>query len=97
MLILTRKTGEEITIGENVKLRVLGVQEGQVKIGIDAPRDLKIYRGEIYEQIQQQNVRATMTGKDSVAKAADLLSGNLRISKKAKPPQGGTITHGRIG
>ncbi len=74
MLILTRKIGEEITIGEHVTVKVLAVQEGQVKIGIVAPRELKIYRREIYEQIQQQNVRATKIEKSSVAKAAGMLS-----------------------
>ncbi|MDH3252222.1 MAG: carbon storage regulator CsrA [Ignavibacteria bacterium] len=88
MLILTRKTGEEITIGENVTVRVIAVQEGQVKLGIEAPKELKIYRGEIYELIQQQNMKATQISKSSVAKAAGLLSGSNLRSKKGGPGTG---------
>jgi carbon storage regulator len=85
MLILTRKTGEEITIGENVTVRVIAVQEGQVKLGIEAPKELKIYRGEIYELIQQQNIRAAQISKTSVAKAAGLLSAGKRKPAKNNP------------
>jgi carbon storage regulator len=87
MLILTRKIGEEITIGENVTVKVLAVQEGQVKIGIVAPRALKIYRKEIYEQIQQQNVRATKIEKSSVARAAGLLSESRRQGGTRNPQE----------
>ncbi len=80
MLILTRKTGEEIAIGEHVTVRVVAVQDGQVKLGIEAPKELKIYRGEIYELIQQQNIRAAQISKTSVAKAAGLLTAGRRKS-----------------
>jgi carbon storage regulator len=83
MLILTRKTGEEITIGEHVTVRVVAVQEGQVKLGIEAPKELKIYRGEIYELIQQQNIRAAQISKTSVAKAAGLLTAEKRKSAES--------------
>jgi carbon storage regulator len=85
MLILTRKIGEEITIGEQVTVKVLAIQEGQVKIGIVAPRELKIFRREIYEQIQQQNVAATKIEKSSVAKAAGMLSESRRQTGTRHP------------
>ena len=55
MLILTRKVGESIMIGDSVEVKVLGVRAGQIKIGIEAPRDLKVHREEIYERIQAEN------------------------------------------
>ena len=55
MLVLTRKNGQSIHIGENIRITVLHVQGEQVKIGIEAPKSLEIYRSEIYEQIQAEN------------------------------------------
>lgn len=49
MLVLSRKTDEGIMIGENVTIRVLGVKGNQVRIGIDAPRDVKVNRAEVIE------------------------------------------------
>lgn len=59
MLILTRKVGESIMIGDSVEVKVLGLRAGQIKIGIEAPKDLKVHREEIYERIQaeQENER----------------------------------------
>jgi len=50
MLILTRKAGETITIGDNVHIKVLSMKGGQVRIGIDAPQSVSIYRDEIYSK-----------------------------------------------
>lgn len=52
MLILTRKLGESIRIGDDVSITVLGVQGQQVKQGIDAPDDVAVHREEIYQRIQ---------------------------------------------
>ncbi len=49
MLVLSRKTDEGIMIGENVTIRVLGVKGNQVRIGVDAPRDVKVNRAEVIE------------------------------------------------
>lgn len=54
MLILTRKVGESIMIGEDVEVKVLGLRAGQIKIGIEAPKDLKVHREEIYERIRAE-------------------------------------------
>ena len=51
MLILTRRVGEKLVIGDNVKVTVLGVKGHQVRIGIDAPRDVTVNREEIYQRI----------------------------------------------
>ncbi|HEU4436099.1 MAG TPA: carbon storage regulator CsrA, partial [candidate division Zixibacteria bacterium] len=52
MLILTRKIGESITIGEQVKITVLGVFGRQVRLGVDAPPDVLVHREEVYVKIQ---------------------------------------------
>ncbi len=54
MLILTRKIGEVIMIGEDIMVKVLGVRSGQVKIGIEAPRALPVHRHEIFERIKSE-------------------------------------------
>lgn len=52
MLILTRKVGESLMIGDEVTITVLGVKGNQVRIGVNAPRDVAVHREEIYERIQ---------------------------------------------
>ena len=54
MLILTRRVGEKLIIGENVTVTVLGVKGNQIRIGIDAPRDVQVNREEIFERIQKE-------------------------------------------
>ena len=58
MLILTRKSGESITIGDDVKITVIEVKGKQVRIGIDAPRNYIIHREDVYIRIQEENKRA---------------------------------------
>ena len=58
MLVLTRKLGENIRIGDQVKITVLEVRSGQVKLGIEAPPEVKVHREEIYARIQEENRRA---------------------------------------
>ena len=58
MLVLTRKLGENIRIGDNVKVTVLELKGGQVKLGIEAPPDIPIHREEIFNRIQQENRKA---------------------------------------
>ena len=52
MLVLTRRLGEAITIGDNVKLIVVEIDGNQVKLGIEAPREIEIYREELFEKIK---------------------------------------------
>lgn len=53
MLILTRKVGESLLIGDNVSITVLSVRGNQVKIGVDAPKDVSVHREEIYRRIKE--------------------------------------------
>jgi carbon storage regulator len=58
MLILTRRVGETITIGSEIKVTVLGVSGAQVRVGIDAPKDVAVHREEIYARIQAEEAGA---------------------------------------
>ncbi len=58
MLVLTRKPGETVMLGEDIQVKIVSVDGDQVKIGIEAPRALKIYRREVYEAIQKENEAA---------------------------------------
>ena len=67
MQILTRKSGESITIGDDVKITVVEVKGKQVRIGIDAPRSYMIHREEVYLSIQEENRRAAKESPISIA------------------------------
>lgn len=54
MLILTRRVGETVMIGDNVTVTVLGVKGNQVRLGVNAPKDVAVHREEIYERIKQE-------------------------------------------
>ncbi|GMR05335.1 MAG: carbon storage regulator CsrA [Thermodesulfobacteriota bacterium] len=71
MLVLTRKSGETIRIGDNIRVVVVEVKDNHVKLGIDAPQDCTIHREEIYLKIQEDNIRASSLPKD----VADALKG----------------------
>jgi carbon storage regulator len=59
MLVLTRKTGEAIQIGDDIEITVLSVKGDQVKLGINAPKNIEIHRKEIYVSIQEENEQAS--------------------------------------
>lgn len=58
MLILTRRVGERLMIGEDVHVTVLSVQGNQVRIGIDAPKDVAVHREEVFKRLQQEQEQA---------------------------------------
>lgn len=78
MLVLTRKIGEGILIGDDVTIKIIEMKGGGVRIGIDAPRSKKIYRQEVYDRIIEENKIASQWNMD----ALDSLSTNLSSEKK---------------
>lgn len=72
MLVLSRKKDESIMIGDQIELKILSVEGDQVKLGIIAPKNIKVYRSEVYLSIQEQN-------KESLNISPELIK---QISKK---------------
>ncbi|MBP0050148.1 carbon storage regulator CsrA [Marinobacterium sp. AK62] len=57
MLILTRRVGETLMVGDDVTVTVLGVKGNQVRIGVNAPKDVSVHREEIYQRIQREKLQ----------------------------------------
>lgn len=55
MLILTRRVGESVVIGDNISITILGVKGNQVRVGVKAPKDVSVHREEIFERIKREN------------------------------------------
>jgi carbon storage regulator len=73
MLVLTRKLGESIAIDDHIKIVVVQIKGKQVRLGIEAPKETKIHREEVYLAIQEQNKAASSTSSDDTKKVAKLL------------------------
>lgn len=80
MLVLTRKAGEGITIGDDITIKIIEMKGGGVRVGIDAPQNKKIYRQEVYERISNENKEAAQWNPADL----DTISMNLSIGKKKK-------------
>jgi len=65
MLILTRRVNEAVMIGDGITITVLGVKGGQVRLGINAPRDVAVHREEIFQRIDHDKTASTPTSTDS--------------------------------
>ncbi|MER2010133.1 MAG: carbon storage regulator CsrA [Psychrobacillus sp.] len=68
MLVLSRKKGETIMIGDQIEVKVISVEGDQVKLGILAPKSVKVHRSEVFEAIQQQNKEALASSVDALKK-----------------------------
>ena len=75
MLVLTRKRSESIVIGDHIEITVLAIVSEKVRLGIQAPRDIPVYRKEIYLEIQQQKLEAGTSARAEVDEALKRLSG----------------------
>ncbi len=70
MLVLTRKLNQSIQIGDNIEIKILAIEGEQIKIGINAPKNIDIHRKEIYLAIQEENSKATGASIDLLKKLA---------------------------
>ena len=84
MLILTRKLGESITIGDDIKVSVLGVHGRQVRLGIDAPLNVIVHREEVYVRIRQENRDASKSAKRDILGVVNMIKN--KIKGKNIPP-----------
>lgn len=73
MLVLTRKLGESIAIDDHIKIRVVQIKGKQVRLGIEAPKDTKIHREEVYMAIQDQNQQSVVVSTEKVKNISKLL------------------------
>ncbi|GLI38479.1 carbon storage regulator CsrA [Geobacter hydrogenophilus] len=75
MLVLTRKMGETITIGDQIRIKVVEMKGNQVRLGIEAPGDMRIYREEIYLKVQKENQIAATWNLDDLEQAVNFAAG----------------------
>lgn len=89
MLILTRKLGESINIGDEIKVTVLGVFGRQVRLGVDAPPTVIVHREEVYLKIQDENRAASHSIKEDLSKIAGYLRDIVRkdLPRDAAQPE----------
>jgi carbon storage regulator len=81
MLILTRKLGERITIGDDITITLLEIKGAQVKLGIKAPKSISIHRQEIYERIRKQNLSSSAASTSDLSEAISIFRINRSKGK----------------
>ena len=74
MLILTRKPGESILIGDDIEVTITSIDQNKVRVGIKGPAHVPIYREELYRKIQKENRAAALIGKDEFESLLDIYS-----------------------
>ena len=84
MLVFTRKRDQSIVIGDGIEIRVLRVGRDGVRIGVNAPRDIRVHRKEIYEIVGAANISAASTRPATVERVAERLRTRLAQSQKTK-------------
>ena len=84
MLVLTRKVGEGISIGDDIKIVVMQIKGKQVRLGIKASPSTVVHREEVYQRIQDENRQASTTDVESVEQAAEMF-GETDLQKLGSP------------
>ncbi len=87
MLVLTRKPGESLYIGDDIKVTLMEIKGNQVRVGVAAPSSVRIYREEIYLQILEENQSAAALSKDSVTDLGQV----AKVWKDSKPKTIGVL------
>ena len=82
MLVLTRKSNESVVINNNIEIKILNVRSDQVSIGFAAPREVSIYRKEVHEAIQQENIHAAARSASAISKIRSSLGEHLEKSRQ---------------
>jgi len=78
MLVLSRKLGEVIAIGDKIRITVVEVKGNHVRLGIEAPQDLRIYRQEIYDMVQKENSQAAEWSLADLEQAAAVIGSGTK-------------------
>ncbi len=73
MLILSRKTDQQIKIGENITITIIDIKGDQVKIGVEAPKEVKVFRQEVFNAIKNENTAASIVNNDAVSALSKIL------------------------
>lgn len=83
MLVLTRRLGETIVIGDDITIKIVDIHGKQIRIGIEAPKEISVYRGEIYDRIMQENKAAA----EAANVQNDTITDNMRqlLQQKSLP------------
>jgi len=74
VLVLTRKVGERIQIGDDISITIMEIKGKQVRVGIEAPAQVKVHREEIYQRIRQENINAAQVDLTDFDRVKDLLA-----------------------
>lgn len=82
MLVLSRKNGQKIIINDNIEITILESKFDSCKIAIEAPRDVKVYREEVYKQIQLSNKMSNMASADALDSLTSLMNQVPEVPKK---------------
>ena len=83
MLILARKVGETIAIADDIKVTVVDIQGGQVRLGVEAPGHISVHREEIYQRILEENRRAALESSSDLTDIADVFGADKKTDKKS--------------
>jgi carbon storage regulator len=78
MLILTRKMGESILIGDDIEVTITSIDQNKVRVGIKSPAHIPIYRQELYRKIQKENRAAALIGKEEFENMLDIYTSGPR-------------------
>ncbi len=87
MLILTRKMGESILIGDDIEVVITSIDQNKVRVGIKSPPQIPIYREELYRKIQAENRAAAAIGKDEFDSLLEAFAGGGRSGSAGRNPR----------